>query len=403
MCSSCRSAPKGIWCARSVCALLLPLAYAAAVPAAQTALTPSLSVMQEYTDNLFTSSSHRVNTFITHARPAIRVTGRNELLSGSLAARLDAMHYSRDSQMDKVDQIYEGNGTWRLTPLLALAADASYRRESWPDREIESSGQPLTSASQRHNYGARAEYRVGELTAVILDYRYERIDYTRDDALSDVTAHSLGAALGYDAQRLLSRLKLRSALRFSRSEYTASLTENYELSVGGSMQLNELWSLSVDTGGRYTRTELQAASLPTYSMTHNGAGWTFRGAIDYAGEKFNGSLAYARELSNASGSYGTSVERNIVTLNMRQRISYQLFALAGAGYYRSNADSVSSLLVNADETGVRGSLSLRYEFNRSVAADLGYECFRLDNDSPDGTAFRNKLFVQLTARTDLFE
>ncbi|WP_129127862.1 porin family protein [Geomonas oryzae] len=383
--------------------MLLPLAHPAAAPAAQTALTPSLSVMQEYTDNLFTSSSHRFQTFISHARPGIRVTGRNELLSGSLAARLDALHYSRDSQMDKVDQIYEGNGTWRLTPLLALAADASYRRESWPDREIESSGQPLSSASRRHNYGARAERRVGELTSVLLDYRYERIDYARDDALSDVTVQSLGAALGYDAQRLLSLLKLRCALRFSRSEYTASLTENYELSVGGSMQLNELWSFSVDTGGRYTKTELQGASLPTYSMAHHGAGWTFRGALDYTGEKFNGSLAYARELSNASGSYGTSVERNIVTLNLRQRISYQLFALAGAGYYRSKADAVSALLGNADESSVRGSLSLRYEFNRSFTADLGYECFLLDNESPAGTAFRNKLFVQLTARTDLFE
>lgn len=386
-----------------LCVLLLPLSHPVTATAAQTAVTPSLGLLQEYTDNLFTSSADRLHTFITHARPGIRVTGRSEVLSGSLAARLDAMHYSENSDMDKVDQVYDGNGAWRLTPSFALSADAAYRRESWPDREIENSGQTLSSASRRQDYGARADYRVGELTSVILDYRYERIDYTSNEEFSDVTAHNLGACLWYDAERLVSRLKLRSSLRYSRNDYTASQTDNYELSIGGSRQLNDLWSFSADTGGRYTRTELQATPLPSNDMTQNDAGWIFKGSLDYGGEKLNGSLAYTRGLSNSSGSYGTSVERNIVTLNLRQRISYELFVLADAGYYRSKAVLSQAGPRGADETSVRGSLSLRYEFNRSVTADFGYEYFHVDKNNPESTAYHNKLFVQLTAQTNIFE
>ena len=374
--------------------------------AAETELTPSVDLRQEYTDNLFYSPTRQIDTFITRITPGVKGVVRTELMTGSLAARLSALHFSANSDMNDLEQAYEGNGIWRLTPHLKLSGSAAYRQESWPDREIEISGQALNLTSWHQNYGAGAEYQISQLTVGALGYANEQITYNNHTRFSSVISHNVSAAVEHDAGRLLPLLKLRNTARYSRSDYETAQVENYELTAGASLPIHELWSISADGGGRYTSSDSTAVTIDPLTgagakvPAHDSFGWVLKSSIDYTGETLRGSLAYSRDVSNSSGRFGTAIERDIVTLSLRQRLSYELFGVLGGGYYHNMAGRNQFGSQAIDETSLRGSFSLRYEFNRNVAADFGYEHFRLENS---GTAHRNKVFFQLTAQTRFFE
>lgn len=394
---------------RLIGALLLSVSLSGTATAAETEVTPSVELRQEYTDNLFYSPTGQVDTFITRVTPGIKVAAKTELLSGSLGAKISALHYSADSAMDDVEQVYEGNGAFRLSPRLKFSGSAVYRQESWPDRDIEISGQPLNATSRHQNYGAGTEYQISELTVGSLGYGYEDITYSNRDDFSDVTTHNASAGLEHDAGRLLPLLKLRGAAHYSRNDYETALIENYELTIGASRKIHELWSLSADGGGRYTKSGFQVLTLDPLAgiaVRHDASdsgGWVLNTSLDYGGEMLRGSLAYSHDVNNSSGRFGTAVERDAVTLSLNRRLNYELFAVLGGGYFHSAADRNQFGSQKIDETSWRGSFSMRYEFNRNVAVNFGYDYFCLDNSSTGSTASRNKVFFQLTARTTLFE
>lgn len=390
-------------------ALLMALSLSVPAIAAETEVTPSLGLRQEYTDNLFYTSSNRRETFITRISPGIKAAARTELLSGSLDVKSSALLYSANSSMNEVDQVYEGNGSYRLTPLLAVYGSAAYRRESWPDREIEISGETLNTTSKRQVYGGHAEYRISELTAVFLNYGYNQFKYDDQSRYSDVATHNISAGVEYNAGRLIQLFKLRSTARYTRSDYDMAQVDSYELTAGGSGRIHELWSVSADVGGHFTRSGFSfpafdpVTGFGTRHDTSNTSGWVLMSSLDYGGETLKGNLAYNHNVSNSTGRFGEAVERDIVNASLSKKISYELFASLGAGYYRSKADSKQFGSQKVDETSLRSSFSLRYDFNRSMAAELGYDYFYVENAISGTNAFRNKVFFQLTARTSFFE
>jgi len=392
-------------------ALLLLVWWSGHSLAAETAVTPTLELRQEYTDNFFYRPAGRIGTIVTRVSPWIKAAAKTELLSVSLAARHSLLRYSNPGIKDDQEQVYEGTGSYRLTPRLKFSGSAAYRREAWPDREIELSGQALNLTSRRQNYGAGAQYQISELTLGTLGYGNEQTSYSDNSRSSDLATHNVSAAFQHDADRWLSLLKLRGAASFSRSDYTTTQTEieNYQLTLGASWRLHELWSVSADAGGRYTRSGFLAAplapppGLAARREVSDSKGVVFKTSLDYGGEWLTGSLAYSRDLNTSSGQFGTAVERDALTFSLNRRLAYELFAVAGGGYYRSKADSNQFGSQPVDETSWRGSLSLRYQLSPDWAADLGYDHFRRSTDSPGSSAYRNKVFFQVTGQTSFFE
>lgn len=388
---------------------LLLVGLAAGAQAAETELLPSAALRQEYTDNLFYSATAPRETFITHVTPGFRATVRSERFDSSLSARLNFLHYSVDSHLDNVEQFYEGNGAYRLTPRLSLSASGGYRRESWPDREIESSGLAQNLSSKHYLSGAGAEYVLAEGTLASLSYGYDQVDYDNPTRASNVATHTVSAGVEHDAGRLLPLLKLRSGVRYSRSDYDTARVENYVATLGGSWKLHELWALSADAGGRYTSSRFQVLTFDPLAgfglgqETSATTGWVANSSLDYQGETCSGSLAYSRDVSSTTGRQGTSIERNALLFSLRRKLTYELSAATGGGYYRNSAGRNQFGSGEINETSWRGYASLRYEYSRDVTAELGYDFTRLENNVSGSTADRNKLFLQVTFQTRLFE
>ena len=389
--------------------LLLSLLPTGPAAAAGTEVIPSLELRQEYTDNLLFSAAKPLGSFITRVTPAVTATGRSEILSGSLAAKLTGLHYSDNGKRDNLEQFYDAAAGGLLTPLLKLSGSATYRKESSPEREIETSGQALNVTSRRQLYGGSAEYRISELTAGSLGCGYDQVTYGTQIGYSNVTSYNATAGLTHDAERLLPLLKLRSSVRYSRSNYDTAQIDNYALIIGASRQLHELWSFSADGGARYTRSGFQVLTFDPatgFGVGHDqndSIGWVLASSLDYQGEKFQGSLSYNRDLSTASGSFRSAVESDVVNFSLRRRLSYELSAALGGGYYRSIADNNQFGSQKVDDTSWRGSFSLRYTFNRKLSADVGYDWYHLDSKASGSATSRNKVFFQVTAQTTLFE
>ena len=389
--------------------LFLPLMLTRPVTAAETEVIPSVELRQEYTDNLFLSATQPVSTFITRVSPGVKATARSERMSGSLAAKLSGFHYSENHSRDSLDQSCEGTGGVQATPQFKLSGSAAYRKESSPEQNLETSGQVVNATSWHQIYGSGAEYRIGELTVGSLSYGYDQTDYGKQIEYSNVTSHNASIGLSHDADRLLPLLKLRSSARYSRSDYKTSQVENYELIIGASRQLHELWSFSADAGTRYTRSDFQTQTFDSGTGfgvrqdQNDSIGWVLATSLDYRGEKLQGSLNFNRDLSTSSGSFGSAVESDVVIFSLRRQLSYELFAVLGGGYYRSFANSNQFGSQKVDDTSWRGTFSLRYEFNRKVSADVGYDYYHLESAASNSYTNRNKVFLQLTAQTTLFE
>jgi len=390
-----------------VCAGMLLMAGVPCKPvlAAETVVTPSIEVRQEYTDNLFYTPTGSTATFITRVSPGIKASAGSEAASGSLMARLSGLHYSADSSMDAIDQKYEGTTAYRFDQRLSLSVSAAYRLESEPGREIETNGLPQSSSSRHTSCGVGVTHLYSELATGTMDYGYDQVSYSGNTTgSSSVATHRINLGVEQDADQLLPLLKIHGGVRYYRSDYDAAQIDNFEMVIGAARQLHERWKVSAEGGGSYTRSAFQIGTGAAAAHEQNdSASWLLKAGVAYTDEALRGTLAFNRSVSSTSGNFGSAVEQDALTLSLHRQYSYELSAGISAGFYRSTASKNQFGGQAVDENSWRASLSMRYEFNRFVSADAGYDFFVQERSSAGGTAFTNKIFVQLTAKTNFFE
>ncbi|MBV5339602.1 MAG: TIGR03016 family PEP-CTERM system-associated outer membrane protein [Deltaproteobacteria bacterium] len=106
----------------------------AAVPVAQAAefeVHPSLAVSEEYTDNVFETTTNRVSDYITRVLPGIAMSYSAPALTGNLGYVFDYRYYARDSHKDETTHSLTAKG--KLTAvnnLLFLEFSDEYQRVS---------------------------------------------------------------------------------------------------------------------------------------------------------------------------------------------------------------------------------------------------------------------------------
>ena len=141
-------------------------------------LTPSIVVREEYNDNILFATRGAQRDFITVAAPALTLSNRSETTDLNLRAALANYHYARYSFLNAVDPTLQGRIRHRLTPRLAMSANAGYIRDSSPDRELETTGLVLNSVKrERFQGGFSSEYLLSEKTTTGLSYNFGRDRY----------------------------------------------------------------------------------------------------------------------------------------------------------------------------------------------------------------------------------
>jgi hypothetical protein len=367
------------------------------IGAAEVRLIPSVSVREEYNDNVLYTSTNVLRDFITTISPGLQFTSRSEKAELSFLTRADAIAYKDNSEFNDVDQTYRGKAGYRLTPQLGLFAEAGYLRDSSPGRDIEVTGLVTTNVRRERTSGAAGgDYLIGENTTATLNYSYGRDRYAGQQMVNETT-HSASLGFSHDLGRYLDQTKAIFNLGYDRFEYEGALVQNYSGTVGFSRDLTEKWTIVAVGGVRSTTTEFDTAQ-----HSNQGQGWVGHASLAYGGEKTRASLSFTQNIMAASGTSGPT-ERTSAALDCSGRLAYEWYAFLSAGYFWNRSDRTEFNRTSIDEETAYVSPGIRYEFNRDVSVESSYRYSQVHNKQTDTRAERNIIMVRLLLQHRFFE
>lgn len=114
-----------------ITAVLVTLALAGVANGGEFQFHPSITVSEEYTDNVFETSGNRIGDFITRGLPGIRLSYISPALEADINYLFDYRYYAKRSR--STDQTHDLSASARLTVvenLLFLDVNDRYRRVS---------------------------------------------------------------------------------------------------------------------------------------------------------------------------------------------------------------------------------------------------------------------------------
>ncbi len=390
-------------------------------------LAPSVTLKEEYNDNIFFSTNDRKSDFISTLTPGVELSDRSEKMDANLLLRLNGILYARTSELSAVDQDYRGRLRYMLSPRTSLSSQAEYILDSQPDREIETTGLVIGPVKRhRQQYSLSVERALTEKTSAALAYAYEQDDYD-NDRFSNLKYHDASLTLTHDLDWLMRSTK--GSVSFDYAHYKSSVTlidsltsdstvDNYSATIGMSSAFSEVWSVQANAGGRYTVSKFQSwepvfvqilPPLPIFqevlvpvSQKSHQWGWVGQLALTYKGELTDGSLSFNTDVQPASGqTSGTTVRTGLVA-DMRRRFTYELSGDMSVGYYKNKSNPGAIAGQAIDQDTILLTPSIRYEFSKDMYIDASYQYTKVFYNISHTEADRNSFFVRLYIQHPFF-
>ncbi len=373
-------------------------------------LTPSLTVKEEYNDNiLYARPEEKQKDFITTISPGLVLIDRTERMDLSLSGRLDRRWYSNHRDINATDQYYESTGKYALTPRLNFFGKALYSRDSKIDRDIETTGLLFTNVRRdRQNYFISSDYAFSEKTIATLSYdylndKYQNVEY------ADLEANTFNFGFIRDMSTILESTKARFNIGYAKYIVTGMKIDNYEAMIGMDHEFNEKWSMLLDGGGRYTRSkfvDIQQTSPPFFfrETKEKNSGWGMVGQLvfTYKGKQNSGSISAIIDLLPASGRTA-STERTSFIFYVSRRFTYELYGTLSGGYYLNKSRQGELSTQRIDEDTIRINPSLRYEFDKDKTIEVSYAYSRKKYNVSGNKAQQNVFYIRFRMQHHLFE
>jgi len=377
-------------------------------------IIPSLSVKQEYSDNLFFSSAGKTHSFTTALSPRLELARKDERTDASLLAGMDwFVYWDTSDVITAFNQQYRGRVSRRVTEMLQISLDAGYTVNSQPDEDLTKDGVVIDALKRyRQSYSAGMNFVLSEKSAAGLGYLYQQEDYP-DLPSADNSVHGVNFGYEYDLRDLLPAAVGRFNAGYNRYDVADTATDTFSPTVGMGFSFSETWKLTADAGGRFSHAgydvvTLEPTEIPGYFYpktvreSRDSCGWVARATLSVRGEVDTGSLTFNRNVGLSSSRNGTS-ENTSVDLSYRRSLTDRFIASISAGYQYSRSDNDDLSSSRIDEDYIRFNAGLRYEFDRHMALDASYSYLKALYNQSDTTAERNSIMVSFTIRHPLLD
>jgi hypothetical protein len=377
-------------------------------------LIPSISVREEFNDNIFGTPSDTVNDFITTISPGLELIERTERLDLNLLAIVSPFYYADHSDLDDVDQNYRGKIGYQISELTGINADAGYNVSNRPDRDIETTGLVESNARRkRQDYGLGFNYTITEIGTMALSggYSTEKWD-SRNLDRQNLETYRAGLNFTRNLGQWMDPTIGRLNFGFGRYEFETSDTYNYFTTIGVQHWFSETINLLVDLGLRYTDADYltpqlifvppsfyQVQIVETNNKSFGGVGTAI---LEMQGEITRGSIRIAHDIRPASGR-GTTVQRSDVVLNLSRRLAERSAVAIGTGYYKNKADGDEFSFRGTDEDTFFFRANIRWEFFDKFTLEGGYNFSYTDDHVADNDKRRNLVYLQVAYGLALFE
>lgn len=408
---------------------LVAILHVRAAMADEFRLVPSVSVREEYNDNIYLDVRNATRDFITTTSPGVEVYDKTERFEGSLTGRVASLLYADTSSLDHLDQFYAGNGSYQATPSLLVKGSAGYLVDSRPDRLLLTTGLVL-SANIRHQetFAGSADYTLGEKSALSLSYSYEQ-DLWNRTSIPDFTGNTGQLSFIYDLSSLVNNTKGRATATYNNYSFgfggSQSLpVESYSATLGATYALNEKLALNIDAGVVRTTSDVTRVQLVTAGPfllgflqqgTETDVAPTATASLRYSGEKTTAELFAGHQVLPAMGSAGTT-NRTSFTFNASHRFTWELSGTFACEYFYNKSTQSGIGITPIDYETLRIAPGFRYEFTRDLFLEGSYSFIRIYNNAANGTNLgittnspshttvtRNQFMLSLTVKQRLFE
>lgn len=400
---------------------------AAAAPAGtgDIEIVPSIALKQEYNDNIDFDTDDPEDDFITTLTPGMALERRTERWNAGLSASLSALSYADNSDLNTVDQHYNGRLSYQLTPRMSVSGEAGYTIDSRPDRDIETTGLTLSGDRKMQNYLFSWNYLLTEKTQITLYWAQGHEDIEKPDDEENRSC-KIGLGMTHDLSDFLSSTVARMNLSYTRydsedHDYHSGISflpvsgvtqelhieqdsdfDIYQCTVGGSRRLSELFEVSVDAGMSYTCSaqdiqyvvNINGVELPWSATSDEWNNWGFVGnaALSYSGEYTHCTTTLAHDIRTASGENGTT-ERTSLSFYGSRRFDEKLRIWLGMGYYRNCSDRKAG--TETEKYTFRITPGIRYDFSRDFFTELSYHYTNLDDKESEQEEDRNQLCIRI--------
>ena len=391
-------------------AVLFCLFSSGAVVAAEWSIEPSISLREEYNDNIrFTTSPHP-GVWQSRLSPSLSLSSKTEVSEVSGLAQLSINRYAGDPQVeDRNDQLFSlltrlqsERNTW--------AMNASYKQDSTAESERIATG-VVQVRTQRTALSLSPSWTrtLTERSSFKLDYNYQEVKYDEHINLNDYTSQRVGGALQY---QLSERDQVTVSANYSVVEYAPIIRQLTGVSVlsisppiislgsGADALVNESSTSSVQAGvtrqfsetlrgslslGR--RSTVSSAShactscfttgftpINTFTSETSGSGSSFSATLEktFDAAKVSG---FASRDANPSGSGLVETDRFGVSLN--RNLTEKLTGYFDAIAYRTKYIGVTA----PGSRYYTVEPKLNWRFTERWTLDAGYRYARYEPDS----------------------
>ena len=167
--------------------------------AADTTLTPRLTVSGSYDDNILLSAADKVSSPIVTVSPSILLNYETLRSNLSLLADLDILRYLDESDLDRTNQYYRFSADHRPTERWVTSINANFYKDTTLNTYLQETGRVIDRVERDYLEGrVGMAYNLSLVSTIGGAYRYQTADYSRN-VYSDYDNHNANL---YYAHRL---------------------------------------------------------------------------------------------------------------------------------------------------------------------------------------------------------
>jgi len=363
---------------------------------------PSITVQQEYNDNLYFSSQIRDSDFITTVSPALELINNTERLQAGIKMQLNGVYYHKNQNLHSIDPDYSGTLRYAMSPRANLFTSAGYRRDLRVDRDFTQTEFLFGAVNRtRYIYRLGGDYALSEIMDGQLQYSFNG-DYYEGSNYSDYKSQDISFLLSRDLSRIVPRTTGRMNLGITKFNTAGSEVTNYSGTIGTKRRLNEQISYFVDIGLRYTQSIANTISVANgnpYEEDADSSGLSGQAGVSYLN---NVKLVFSHGVTATSGRSGT-IERTAAQANVNRRLTGIIRVDCTVGYFmdKSMQDKLSALVI--DERYLWFQPKIFYDFTNQIALETSYNYEMVNNSETNTDAYRNLVLLRLVFQHPLFK
>lgn len=355
--------------------------------ASEYTIAPSLSLSEEYNDNLFLTRSERISDFISYVSPAIDFSAKSMNNDLSLSYSPIFTFYSSHNELNETAHRFVANGAFTLSERLSSTLVGSYVKSSEPSdiRAIPDIGPVTVRAEWKYlTIGTGASYKLSDKLSYSLSLSYFSAD-TNASELNKVKTYSGNMGLTYRSNEKTTLSANALYTKYDNRLSSDATGQNYSLGV--TQIISRTVTVEASAGAIITRIQARGKSDIDF-----GGGIT----ISKTFEKGQVSLSY-NHTTIPSVESNTPLMVQTISLRLSKQITNKFATSASASYnnYKSIRATVDINKRDLDEIDYNAALV--YVLSPAVNLILTYSYTDSNNKIDHNRDFNNNI-VLLTLR-----